>query len=299
LDAIAKFEFSEKFNIWAGRTLVPTERGELNGPFYHPTFYGFRTPFFPNDQSNGFNVNATGAGAFGRDNGAVFFGKIHPGGTHLLWAFMVHQGVTGGANQGATPAFSGRVQWNLLNDEDNPGYYTSGTYYGTAGDIVAVAAGFSHQHNGAGSAAYATDFNGLVFDALLEKLIPGNAGVLTVNGEFKRFWGDLLYSYLNPGPNLGVFNGNSWTVYGLYLLPNKIGWGRLQPYGRFTRTSPINSAQREEWEAGVNYVIDGHNNRFSLFWTYGDLNSKGNFSFGPGVAGNRQDAFFAAYQIQY
>ncbi|RPH74605.1 MAG: hypothetical protein EHM80_16925, partial [Nitrospiraceae bacterium] len=35
LDAIAQFEFNELVNFWIGRTLVPTERGELNGPFYH------------------------------------------------------------------------------------------------------------------------------------------------------------------------------------------------------------------------------------------------------------------------
>jgi hypothetical protein len=311
LDMIGKFEFNEKFNIWFGRTLVPTERGELNGPFYHATYNGFRTPFYPNDNSFGFNSNLGGAGVYGRDNGAVFFGKLHPMGTHVLWSFMVHQGVTGGPNRGATPAFSGRLQWNLLNDEDNPGYYTSGTYYGTAGDILALAVGFSHQHNGAGSAVAQSDFNGLVFDALLEKLMPNNLGVLTVNGEFKRFWGDPLSSYTANGTTSGigagnscgvcVFNGNSWTIYGLYLLPNKVGIGRFQPYGRFTRVSPINSNQREEWEAGVNYVIDGHNARISLFWTYGDLNSKGFIGpvFGPGIAGNRIDSFNAALQLQY
>jgi hypothetical protein len=305
LDAIGKFEINEKVNFWVGRTLLPFDRGELNGPFYHATYAGFRTPFLNADSGNGFNVNGSG-GAFGRDNGIAFFGKIHPMGTHLLYSFMVSQGTTGGPNTGSNPAFTGRLQWNLLNDEDNPGYSTSGTYYGTAGDIAAVAMGFHHQHNGAGSTAFATDMNAIVFDALFEKLMPGNMGVLTVNGEFKRYWGDQLNSYLagNPTgqPNIvptGLFNGNSWTVYGLYLLPNKIGIGRLQPYGRFTRISPINSAQREEWEAGANYVIDGHNARLSAYWTYGDINTKGFFAYGPGVSGGRQDAFHLALQLQY
>jgi len=82
-------------------------------------------------------------------------------------------------------------------------------------------------------------------------------------------------------------------------LPNKIGIGRLQPYGRFTRISPINSNQREEWEAGANYVIEGHNARLSAYWTYGDINTKGFFNYGPGAAGNRQDAFHVALQLQY
>jgi hypothetical protein len=51
IDAIGKIEYNQYVNFWFGRTLVPTERGELNGPFYHPTYDGFRTPFFPNDQN--------------------------------------------------------------------------------------------------------------------------------------------------------------------------------------------------------------------------------------------------------
>ena len=47
IDAIGKFEFTRTINFWVGRTLVPTERGELNGPFYHAVFDGFRTPASP------------------------------------------------------------------------------------------------------------------------------------------------------------------------------------------------------------------------------------------------------------
>ena len=54
IDAIGKFEFSRTVNFWVGRTLVPTERGELNGPFYHQVYDGFRTPFNQSDISGGF-----------------------------------------------------------------------------------------------------------------------------------------------------------------------------------------------------------------------------------------------------
>ena len=83
LDAIGKFEINEQVNVWFGRMLVPTERGELNGPFYHAVFDGFRTPFNQSDFSGDFG--AGGAGLYGRDNGVTFFGKIHPGGTHLQY----------------------------------------------------------------------------------------------------------------------------------------------------------------------------------------------------------------------
>ncbi|HPG26381.1 MAG TPA: hypothetical protein PLW10_12165, partial [Myxococcota bacterium] len=37
LDAVAKIEINQYFNIWGGRLLVPAERQELNGPFYSST----------------------------------------------------------------------------------------------------------------------------------------------------------------------------------------------------------------------------------------------------------------------
>ena len=161
--------------------------------------------------------------------------------------------------------------------------------------------------------------NGLVFDGLFEKLLPNDGGIITINGEFKRYWAQNRNSFFDgtltpvggvaagipPTPGMWVLNGNSWTVYGLYLFPEKMkmGWGRLQPYGRFTRISPIDSSQREEWEAGVNYVIDGFNARASAYWQYGDIATKGFVGgpgvFAPGAAGNKVDSFHVAMQFQY
>jgi hypothetical protein len=309
IDAIGKFEFDEKFNIWFGRTLMPSERGELNGPFYHATYDGFRTPFFPADQSGNFPGGATGAtggqgGLYGRDNGAVFFGKFHPFGTHLLYAAAVSTGVRGGPNTGSSLMYTGRLQWNLLNDEDNPGYYTSGTYYGTAGDIVAIAGNVQHQKDGAGSPTLGTsDFTGLSVDLLIEKLLPNNMGVFTFNGEFKRFFANYgvaaAADAIPGGTTFGVFNGDSWSVYGLYLIPHEVGIGRFQPYVRFVSIDPRYSAMRQEFEYGVNYIISGHNARISAYGRYGDIDSKGFVNYTPTAAGNKVDSFHVALQMQY
>ncbi len=308
LDAIGKFEFDEKFNIWAGRTLVPSERGELNGPFYHATYDGFRTPFFSADQSGnvpGGTNTAGNGGLYGRDNGVVFFGKIHPFGTHLMYVGSVFTGVRGGPNTGNNLMYAGRLQWNLLNDEDNPGYYTSGTYYGTAGDVVAIAANVQHQAEGAGSATLGkSDFTGLSVDLLIEKLLPNNLGVFTLNGEFKRFfanYGTTAAANINTsGSNtFGIFNGDSWTVYGLYLIPQQVGIGRFQPYFRFTSIDPRYSAMRQEYEYGVNYIISGHNARISAYGRYGDIATKGLTNFDTDSSGQKVDSFHVALQMQY
>jgi hypothetical protein len=60
LDAIGKFEFNPYVNLWVGRMLLPDERGELNGPFYHSTFEGFKTPLNSADFSGNFGVGWAG-----------------------------------------------------------------------------------------------------------------------------------------------------------------------------------------------------------------------------------------------
>jgi len=311
LDAIGKFEFNEMANLWVGRMLLPSERGELNGPFYHATFDGFRTPFFPSDFSGNFNNGGPtapangGAGLYGRDNAATFWGKVHPGGTHLLYAFAVSQGLRGGPNRGSSLMYTGRLQWNLLNDEPNPGYYTSGTYYGTAGDILAIAGSVQHQKDGAGNfgSGGVSDFTGVSVDVLFEKVLPNNMGVFTFNGEFKRFFTNYgeATAAANATSCFCVFNGHSWTVYALYLIPQEIGIGRFQPYVRFTSIDPRYGQMRQEWEPGINYVISGHNARISAFYRYGDLMNH----LGP-AGGNylqdgngRVDSFHVALQLQY
>ena len=299
LDAIGKFEFHPMVNLWVGRMLLPSERGELNGPFYHATFDGFRTPFFPADFSANFN---NGAGLYGRDNAATLWGKFHPSfGTHLLYAVSVSQGLRSATNGGNSLMYTGRLQWNLLNDENNPGYYTSGTYYGTAGDIAAIAASVQHQKDGAGSATAGTsDFTGASVDVLVEKLIPNDMGVLTFNGEFKRHWANYGTAATGATDCFCQFNGHSWTVYGLYLIPHEVGIGRFQPYIRFTSIDPRYASMRQEWEYGLNYIISGHNARVSVYGRYGDIESKG-FVAIPGVNESRGkvDSFHVALQLQY
>lgn len=301
LDAIAKFEYNRHFNIWGGRMLVPTERGELNGPFFHATHDGFKTPFSSQDFSTKFGSG--GAGRYGRDDGGTFWGSVEPGfvpGT-LGYAVGVYRGLqssrTMGPNQGNDVLWAGRFTYNFLNPEKNPGYYTAGTYYGKAGDILALAFSTSYQKNGAGSFLHRSDFLGLVGDALFEKVLPRNLGVITANGEYKQFYANYSPAAFNDPDCFCMFDGKSWTVTGLYLIPVKVGIGKFQPYGRFTSVQPNNSSKREEIEAGVNYVIDGFNARISAYYQHGDLFTKG-LNYAPGVIGDKVDVFKLSFQLQ-
>ena len=317
LDAIGKFEFNQYANLWVGRMLVTGERGELNGPFYHATFEGFKTPLNSADYSDNFGVvgrGFMGAGLYGRDNGATFWGQVDPAVGHLQYSVGVYSGLrnTGGggnapgANQQNSMLYAGRLTYNFFNAEKNPGYYTSGTYYGTAGDILAIAIGANHQQNGAGAINAPADLTIFVADLLFEKPLANNGGVITVNAEVKQYFANYNQNVVNFAPGGGcfcMFDGLSWTGYAMYLLPNDVGIGKFQPYARFTSVQPNNSSKREETEAGVNYIIAGHNARISAFWQYGDLASKGSQGgpsiYSPDRLGDRAHAFKLALQLQY
>lgn len=302
LAAIGKVEINRYVNIWGGRMQIPTERGELSGPFHQATHDAFKTPFFPQDFSTKFGSG--GAGRYGHDDGGTFWGSVEPGfikGT-LGYAGGVYRGLQSstpmhmGPNQGNSVALAGRLTYNFLNPEKNPGYYNRSTYFGKAGDILALAVGVSYQKDGAGSFANRSNFLGLVGDILFEKVLPKNRGVFTVNGEYKQFYANYSPAAFADPDCFCIFDGKSWTVTGLYLIPVTVGIGQFQPYGRFTSIQPDHSSKREEIEAGVNYIIDDFNMRIAAYYQHGDLRTKGS-NYAPDVVGDKVDVFKLSFQL--
>ena len=283
LDAIGKLEFNQYFNIWAGRLLVPADRAELDGPYFQNTFDFNKTPFYPSDFGNFV------AGRFGRDDGVNVWGALFED-ARLTYVAGVFDGVDGGKqnrpNTGDNLLWAGRVSYNFWNVEQNPGYYTSSTYYGGQGDILTLSFAGQYHKNGAGTETNQSDFRGYSADMLMEKVLP-NKGVLTLEGEYKVFETGLNAAALEEKTTdneladneladcFCLFDGHSWTATALYLFPQQFGIGQLQPYVRFTETRPRHSTYRNEYEIGANYIIDGHNARVSLFYQYGDIATKG------------------------
>ncbi|NKB82376.1 MAG: hypothetical protein GKS05_10910 [Nitrospirales bacterium] len=298
LDAIAKFEFNPYFNIWAGRLLVPLDRAELSGPFYQNTFDFDKTPFYPSDFGNP-GAGVASAGRFGRDDGINIWGAFMDG--KLSYVVGAFDGLDGVANQDDNLLYAGRVSFNFLNVEKNPGYYTSSTYYGNGGDILTVAWAFNYQNDGSGTAMNPGNFFGHSTDLLFEKVLP-NKGVATVEGEYKVFDADLSGSIRNGTDATTcfcMFDGDSYSVAALYLFPDKIGIGQFQPYVRYTENMSDIVGDAEELEIGTNYVIDGHNARLSLMWQHGDIATKGRIAkFGQAGNGGVVDAIKLGIQFQ-
>ena len=83
----------------------------------------------------------------------------------------------------------------------------------------------------------------------------------------------------------------------MYLVPQKVWIGQFQPYVRYVGVGPETSSYRDQYEAGVNYVIDGHNALVALSWQYGDLLSKGS-NYTSNAEGDNVHAITLGFQFQ-
>lgn len=298
LDAIGKFEFNPMINVWAGRMLVPAERREMNGPFYSAIYNIFATgtPFEPADFNLTIKSDGTSAGSFGRDDGATVWGSFMEG--RLQYAVGFFRGLRNGANADDNILYAQRVAYNFWDVEKNPGYYTSGTYYGSGGDILTLGISNQYQEDGAGISSDSGDFRGTAVDVLLEKVL-GNGGVVTVNGEYKNYAISSGYSQASrdAGGGFAMFEGDAFDLSAMYLLPQKVAIGQFQPYVRYVNVMPDGSADRDVYEAGVNYIIDGHNALISLSWQYGDLMTKG-LDYSTSASGDDVHAITLGLQLQ-
>lgn len=298
LDAIGKIEVDPLYNLWVGRMLVPAERREMNGPFYSAVYNIFAsgTPFEPADYNLVIKSDGTSAGSFGRDDGVTFWGAAFDG--RFQYAAGFFRGLRGGANVDDNILYAQRFAYNFWEVEKNPGYYTSGTYYGKGGDILTVAVSNQYQEDGAGTAADPGTFRGTTVDVLMEKVLPGG-GVITFNGEYKNYGISNGYSQASrdAGGGFTMFEGNAFDVSGMYLFPQKVGIGQFQPFLRYVNVDPINSANREVYEGGLAYIMDGHNAKIFMSYQYGDLLTKG-LNYSSTAAGENVSQMMVGFQWQ-
>ena len=252
LDAVAKIDFGA-FDFWVGRQLPPSDRANLDGPYYLNAAWSF-----PIVQSFG-NLGISA----GRDDGVAIHGDVQGG--KFKWAYGVFEGVTGGADLDDNVKHTARIDFALGDPE--PGFYTGSTYFG-AKKLTTLGLIFQHERNSVGSAANQGNFNGFGADLLIERTL-GNGAVVDIEGA--------VYNWDTDDKADGtILQGNSFLVLASYLMPNKtsIGGiqGQFQPYFRYQgydRDNTNSSGSRgykDRTEAGLNYVIDGFNAKITALW---------------------------------
>jgi hypothetical protein len=278
LDAIAQFELSPQLNIWIDRMLTPADRIEMNGPYYGLSWNQYVVPLLPSDQVGQ-------AGLLGRDDGVTVWGATGK----FQYAFGLFDGVDGGPNQQDNLLFATRLAYNFLEPEKNPGYYTSSTYFGTAGDILTLALSYQSQSDGVGTALAPADFRATMLDLLYENALPGGAAV-TIEAEYKKFDADVSPLALADPDCFCLFDGDSYFVTAAYLFAGN-GKVKYQPYIRYVSNNPDNGLDSDLKEIGLNMIINGHDAKLNINYTSGDANL-------TGLPGPDVDTLFFGVQIQ-
>ena len=258
LDAVAKIDFGV-FDLWVGRQLPPSDRSNLDGPFYLNAAYSY-----PMVQSFG-NLGISA----GRDNGFAFHGDAAGG--KFEWAYGVFEGTSGGSDLDDNVRHTGRIDIALGDPE--PGFYTGSTYFG-AKQLATLGISFHHEEDGAGTAADQGNFTGVGADILIEKTL-GSGAVLNLEGAY--FDWDLDDKSGHTGSyTANLLQGDSYLVLASYLMPNKVSLGgisgQLQPYCRYQgydrdmSNASGSRGYKDRTEAGINYVIDGFNAKITALW---------------------------------
>lgn len=259
MDAIAQFEYNNAFNVWAGRMLPPSDRANLDGPFY---LYAWD---YPGVVSNYPNL------AVGRDNGVTVWGKVLDKQlTYAVGSFKGHNNLAAASNTADNLLYTGRLAYSFWGPEPAPAYYTGSTYYGVA-DILTVGLVGMYQKDGVGVPTAKGNFRAWNIDALMEKKL-GGIGVLDLEGAYYKYDlgaldcgtgepGSPACPAASPTDNVGgQVKGTAYMVGAALLLPDKVGSGQFQPFTRYQKFNrSVSDTDKSQFDAGVNYVIAGAN----------------------------------------
>jgi hypothetical protein len=252
LDAVAKLDLGVA-DLWIGRQLPPSDRANMDGPFYLNAAWGY-----PMIQSFG------NQGQFaGRDDGIAIHGDANGG--KFEWAYGAFEGLEGGADQDDNVRHTASLTYAF--DDVEPGFYAGSTYFG-AKKITTLNLAMHHENDGVGTATNQGNFTGFSADVLIERTL-GNGAVVDLEGAYYDWDTD-------DKSDATIVQGDSFFVLASYLMPGKtsIGGiqGQFQPYTRYqgydrdSQNTAGNTGYTDSIEAGVNYVIDGFNAKVTALW---------------------------------
>jgi hypothetical protein len=236
MDAVARLEFSDGFNLWFGRFLPPSDRANLYGPYY-----SHHWSVYTDGVQDGYPFIFQG-----RDNGVAYWGQYG--------IAKVSAGAFDGASATGDDTLigAGRLQLDFWDPE--PGYYLNGTYYG---DKNLLAVGVAGQVQGEDRSAYSVDF-------LMERKVSGG-GAVSVEAEWARYDGLGGYSSAYALTDGGY-------VLGAYQVPQTAGPARWELLAKFAHarfreglTALDVDYDQKTTEIDVNYVIKQFDARLMIF----------------------------------
>ncbi|MFA5371236.1 MAG: selenite/tellurite reduction operon porin ExtI [Sideroxydans sp.] len=195
-----------------------------------------------------------------RDTGMVAWGNLMD--AKLQYRFMVADGREGDVVPKKNPRLTTRVHYSFWDPESDYGY--RGTYLGTQ-KVLTIGAAYDKQ-DGVAYANYPSrsgikDYKAWTGDIFME--YPSMSGVYTLSTAAFNY--DTGGAYNGSPDSLLPVNSDlkGYYVKAGYMLPNRVGDGRLQFFGRHEKSDygvQVGNAQYydQQWNSiGANYYLDG------------------------------------------
>jgi hypothetical protein len=265
LDAFLLADFTDAFRIRAGLTKDPMIREQNESCFMPLSLDRSLFDYQPLNRQN-------------RDYGVVVWGNLVDAKVQYRLAAM--KGNDSGDDPKSRLRYTARVHVSLLDPESSLVY--RGTYLGEK-KVLTLGAGYQLEADAVyGNLAAQTlgkDYQAWTFDGFFE--YPTSAGTFTLSAAYLEIDFDGAYEGADPDPRSVGENGekNGWYVKAGYLLPDKIGPGKVQLFGRyeewkFAELSGIFDQKIKWWAAGLNYLIKGQDLRVTLQYSRTDYGTQ-------------------------
>jgi hypothetical protein len=265
LDAFIKADYRPTFKLRAGLIKDPLVREHNEGCFFPLSVD--RSPFV-----------YTSIPRVSRDYGVLFWGNLV--GNRLQYKLSLMKGLDSADSPESSLRYTARVHYSLMDPESLPLYF--GTYLGKK-KVLTLGAGYQMEadavYGNVAAASLAGDYTAMTYDVFFE--YPTPMGTVTASGAYLETDFDEAYKGADPDPASVGINGekNGWYAKAGYLLPNKIGPGSLQVYGRYEQWNfaLLKDVLNQEitWVGGgVNYFLDGHKLRLTLEYSQNDYDQE-------------------------
>lgn len=204
-----------------------------------------------------------------RDKGVAVWGNLMD--AKLQYRVMLSKGREDAGAASENPRITARMHYSFLDPEYQYGYL--GTYLGTA-KVFTVGAAYDTQKEVV-YADYAMrndpkDYKAWTVDAFFE--YPTEKGVVTASGAYFKYDTQDIANSTSPDPSWNSFRGDKegYYVKAGYLLPNKVGPGRLQFFARHdaidygVKTGVAEYYDKKMNAVGANYYLDGQKLKLTL-----------------------------------
>jgi hypothetical protein len=263
LDAFVNANYSGALNFRIGLSKDPLVREHNEGCFFPLTLDRSLFVYTPLPRRS-------------RDFGVVAWGNLLE--DRVQYKLSVMQGIDDPANSPESSLrYTARVHVSLLEPETLPIYF--GTYLGQK-TVLTVGAGYQIEPDAVfanvSAGTMAKDYNAWTVDAFLE--YPTSAGVFTASAAYLETDFDDAFLGGDPAPVSIGLDGekNGWYGKVGYMLPNDVGPGKLQLFGRyeqwnFASLQGIFDQEIDWYAAGLNYYLNGHDLRLTLQYAKNDF----------------------------